>query len=599
MIEQEKITHLSGKLYYKVFLAGANKILENQSLLNSINVFPVPDADTGTNLASTIRSVIDTAQPTDSFQQTANAIALAALNGARGNSGVIFAQFLYGVSLETGESRELSIHDFAEGLKRSVQHIYNAVSEPIEGTMISVIRDWADFIYAQKDSFEDFIHLFLQAFEIAKKSLAETTAMIRSLSLANVVDAGAKGFVLFLEGVMEGLRKKSNPRDIIVHEIKSAQINIESINHDNFQYRYCTETMLKGKNLQRNDIKDLISDLGDSLVIAGSEQMARIHIHTDQPHIFFERLRSLGVLSYQKAEDMRMQQMISKERKYKIALVTDSTSDLPPELIEKYQIHVVPLNLHFGENQYLDKLTIKPEQFFKLIKSSKHFPTTSHPNEAQFTALYSNLIQHYDSVISVHLTQKFSATFHSASTAAKKISSETGKKISVLDSGHVSGSLGLLTLRIADAIEKGADHEQITDNFGKWIQNSRIYVSVKDLKYMVRGGRVSAAKGFMAKALNVKPIVSMDQEGNSLLFDKAFSQKKNMKKVLKHTRNFLDGKKLWNYQILHAEGDETANWFKAEMKKLTGKEALSLLNISPVIGLSAGEGAVAIALIAE
>ena len=149
MLLQEKITVLNGNLFYQLVLSGAKKILDHQGDLNKINVFPVPDADTGTNLASTLRAVIDNAIPHNSFNTTANAIAIAALNGARGNSGVIFAQFLYGLSAESDNRVSHSIDTFAESLKKSVSYIYEAIAEPIEGTMLTVIREWAEFIYSQ------------------------------------------------------------------------------------------------------------------------------------------------------------------------------------------------------------------------------------------------------------------------------------------------------------------------------------------------------------------------------------------------------------------------------------------------------------------
>ncbi len=599
MPETEKITSISGKLYYKVFLAGANKILENQDLLNRINVFPVPDADTGTNLASTVRYIIDQAQPHESFRETSNSIASAALTGARGNSGIIFAQFLYGVSLEAGDDDSLSIESFASVLKRSVNYVYEAIAEPVEGTMLTVIREWAEFIDRQKDNIDDFINLLLKAYEIASQSLSETKEKLQVLKIADVVDAGAKGFVLFLEGVIEGFRKKSSSREIIV---KSTHINkqaIHSVNQEDFNFRYCCESLVKSDNIDHKLMRKRIGDMGDSLVIAGSDKMCRIHMHTDEPHILFERLREFGVTSYQKVDDMVKQNEVASERKYKIALVTDSTSDLPQKIIDKYQIHVVPLNLHFGENQYLDKVTLHTSQFFDLIDREKKFPTTSQPSEQQFQNLYSLLATHYDSVISVHISKKFSGTWQNSKRAAEKISEETGKKISVLDSMHVSGSLGLLTLRIAKAIEKGMDHDEIVKHFPQWRQNTRIYVSVKNLKYMVRGGRVSSSRGFIATLLNVKPIVSMDTEGNSALFDKAFSQKANMKKVLKHISHFLKNKKLLNYIVLHAEGDEMADLYKEKLKQLTGTDPIAIMNISTAIGVSAGKGTAAVALITE
>ncbi len=599
MAGTEKITTISGKLFYRIFLAGANKILENQELLNRINVFPVPDADTGTNLASTVRYIIDQAQPNESFTKTSNAIAVAALSGARGNSGIIFAQFLYGLSLEAGNEDRLSIESFAKVLKNSVRYVYEAIAEPVEGTMLTVIREWADFIYKQKNTIDDFFNLFISAYEIAMKALTETTEKLQVLKITDVVDAGAKGFVLFLEGIIEGFRKKNSAREIIVKATKIDTQAIHALKEDEFNYRYCCESLIKSDNLDQSALKNRIRELGDSLVVAGSKTMARIHIHTDKPHLLFERLREFGITSYQKVDDMLKQNEAASSRKFKIALVTDSTSDLPQEIIEKYQIHVVPLNVHFGQNQYLDKVTLTPGQFFDLIDKEENFPTTSQPSEQQFQNIYSLLATHYDSVIAVHISKQFSGTWQNSKRAAEKISKETGKKISVLDSMHVSGSLGLLTLRIANAIEKGMEHDKIVEQFPQWRQNTRIYVSVRNLKYMVRGGRVSSGRGLIAKILNVKPIVSMDDKGNSTLFDKAFSQRSNMKKVLRHISRFLEDKKLRNYIILHAEGHEMAELYKRKLKEMTGKNPVTIMNISTAIGVSAGKGTAAVALITE
>jgi len=599
MGSEEKITTLNGSLYFQVFISGANKILENQKLLNKINVFPVPDADTGTNLASTLRAVIDNARPSDSYRVTANSIAVAALNGARGNSGVIFAQFLYGMSIEAGEAKHISIDEFVDSIKRSVSYIYSAIADPVEGTMLTVIREWADFIYAQKGIIDDFRKLFKSSYEIALKSLSETTLKLKALALANVVDAGAKGFVLFLEGIIEGFRKTLLHEEIIARYDEIDQSALGNIKHEEFNYRFCTEAMIHGQDIDHKQVKSLISGMGDSLVIAGSEKMVRLHIHTDHPHILFEKLREFGKIHYQKADDMKKQQEAMYSRKWKIALVTDSTSDLSAELMEQYQVHMIPLNVHFGESQYLDKITLQPDQFYDLVNTEKNYPSTSQPNETSFLNVYSHLASHYDSVISVHVSEKFSGTFRNARNAAERISKELGKPISVIDSQNVSGSLGLLTLRIAQAIESGMKHEEIVAQSAEWKKNTKIYVSVKTLKYMIRGGRVSKTKGFVAGLLNILPIISINEEGKSELFDKAFSQKSNMKKVMNHARDFLNGRKVRDYIITHAEDEENASWFVKEMEELTGLKPVSVVSISPVVGVNAGKGTVALAVMAE
>ena len=154
---------IDGRNLYYMFLAGANKIIENQSNLNKINVFPVPDGDTGTNMASTVRSVIDTLEPERSYKNMADSIAESTLLNARGNSGIIFAQFLYGMSCETGEFHTVTLNHFIESIKSSVKYVYKAVSNPVEGTMLTIIRTWAEFIDANKAKFSDFNQLFLKS----------------------------------------------------------------------------------------------------------------------------------------------------------------------------------------------------------------------------------------------------------------------------------------------------------------------------------------------------------------------------------------------------------------------------------------------------
>ena len=599
MAAEEKITLLNGRLFYQIFISGANKILENQKLLNQINVFPVPDSDTGTNLASTFRAVIDNARPDNSFKVTADAIAIAALNGARGNSGVIFAQFLYGVSREVGNDSNLTIEGFANAISRSVDYMYKAVAVPVEGTMLTVIREWAEFIYNSRERIDDFKNLFKHSYDIALTSLADTTKKLKVLSLANVVDAGAKGFVLFLEGLIDGLRKTVLHEEIIASHADIELSGLEHIEHGDFNFRYCSEALIRSSNIDHTALSNTVKNMGDSLVIAGSEKMVRLHIHTDHPHILFEKLREFGNISYQKADDMKKQHEAVYHRKYKIALVTDSTCDLPQEIFEEYQIHMIPLNIHFGETQYLDKITIQPDQFFRLVETDKQFPSTSQPNEVSFANLYSHLASNYDSIIAVHLSGRFSGTLKSSQNAATRISREMGKKISVINSHHVSGSLGLLTFRIAQAIKDGMNHDDIVIMAETWRQKAKIFVSVKSLKNMIRGGRVSKMKGFIGNLLNMKPIVSLDDEGGSVLFDKAFSQKRNMKKVMQHIQNFLGQNTVREYFILHADAPDNADLFLSGMEKLTGKPPLSVINISPVVGLHAGKGTVAIALMAE
>ncbi|QIA06494.1 DAK2 domain-containing protein [Draconibacterium halophilum] len=587
---------VNGKMLYYAFLAGGNRILQHQAEINRINIFPVNDKDTGTNLASTVRWVMDNIKPHKSYKTTVNSIAEEALRGARGNSGVIFAQFLHGLNIETINQPKLTLTEFAESVNKSVPYIYEAIANPVEGTMLTVIREWSEFLYQRKHAIHKFTKVLVESKEVLERSLAETTQKLKVLNKTGFVDAGAKGFVLFLQGIIHFLQHR-NIRMLVENYEPVSLIHSEELDHEHITFRYCTEAIIKNLNTSKNNLQKVLSSNGDSVVVAGSEKMCRIHVHTENPAELFYQLKEYGTISYQKVDDMVRQQETITKRKWNIALVSDSTCDLSQELIDSYQVNLVPLNLNFGENHYLDKVTIQPKQFYDLLETSEHFPKTAQVNEQTFTNLYSHLASHYDAIIAIHLTSQFSGTFESSKKAGQRISNEFGKPVYVIDSKNLSGALGLLVLRAAGLIEEEKEASDIVQIIQNEIDRAKIFVSVKNLKYMIRGGRVSKPKGFMAKALGLNPVISMDENGKSLLFGKTFSQRASLNKIFKHIKKISANKKVWNYIILHAHNPELAAKVENEMRDITGKDPVSTVNISPVIGMNAGIGSVAISIL--
>jgi hypothetical protein len=591
------VNEMDGRRLYYTFIAGARKVIEHQVELNKINVFPVNDGDTGTNLASTIRAVVDSLHPHRSYKITADRIAETTLVNARGNSGIIFAQFLYGMSNETGNFKTITIRQFAESIKNSVRYIYEAVANPVEGTMLTVIKDWANYIYDNRNRITDFNQLFISSSDVLNRSLIETKSKLAVLTKANVVDAGARGFVFFVEGIIDFISNR-NIKDLIQVKSETALFDkIEESIPEKVDFRYCTEALIKNSSIDNKTLLPLLEKYGNSIVIAGSDKMRRLHLHTNNPAGFFNELRITGTVAFQKADDMIRQSEVVYNRKWKIALVTDSTCDLGQDIIDNYQINMLPININFGENHYLDKITIQPEQFYTLLEENKDYPKSSQVNEKSFTNLYSHLAAHYDSIIAIHLSDKLSGTFNSSQKAARAISKEFNKPISVINSKNLSGALGLVVLRTAQAIETGYLHDQVVTMAEKWTDQLRIFVSVKSLKYLVRGGRLSAVRGLIARILNINPIVSIDESGKAIVFDKTFNQKSNMEKVMGYIKKINQEKTIWNYIVLHANNTDAAQWYSERMKSLTNKKPVSVVNISPIIGANAGIGAAAVALL--
>jgi DegV family protein with EDD domain len=594
----ERLSRINGKDLYYSFIAGTQKVLEQQANINKINVFPVPDGDTGTNLATTFRYITENVNPEESIASTAHSIANAALEGSRGNSGIIVAEFLAGFSKKLKNTDFIDVKKFAMILNNAVRQAYESVENPVEGTVLTVLREWSEFINAMKDRFSSFIQLLPESLKIARASLKHTQYTLEILKRNRVVDAGAQGIVCFLEGITEFIQDR-NLKKLLRFKSPAVEEHIEVLDLDDFNYTYCTETILEGSGLKKERIRQAVSGLGNSLVIAGSDLKMRIHVHTNVPAKFFHCLKDFGVLRYQKADNMAWQSRAVHHRKWNIALVTDSDCDLPEDIMKNYQIYFLPISIYFGDNHYLDKVTITPNNFYEMLNEAEQYPTTSQPNVKDFGNLYHFLCSHYDSIISIHLSKELSGTWKSGQTAAVQVSRECGKEISVINSRQLSGSLGLVVYRAALAIEAGYSHQRILADMNKWIKQSEILVSVKNFDSMVRGGRVSPMKGKLANWLNLKPIISLDETGKSILLEKAFSQKGNVQKVIRRIRKAVSGKKIWKYSVLHAHDPDAAQWYAGQLEDQLGTSADFIIDISPVVGLSAGLGALAVSLMYE
>jgi DegV family protein with EDD domain len=582
-----------------MFLSGAQRIYDHQKLLNKINVFPVADADTGTNLASTMRSIMEATIPTDNLKQTAVAMADAALTGARGNSGIIFAQFLYGFSNEISDKETLDIHSFAESMKRAVIYAYEAIANPVEGTILTVIKDWANYLDALKDLIDDFIRLLVEAYKKAVESLADTPNKLEVLARSHVVDAGAKGFVVWLEGIVDSLiHGDSKIHTSIAAPARDEDTQVQ-IPHDVITFRYCTEALIHGKSLDKLGIRETLSSYGDSLVVAGSNKKVRVHLHTDAPAEALSLLQQFGDITFQKVDDMVMEHEILVNRKWDTAILTDSSCDLPEALLDRYQIHVVPLSVHFGASYFLDRITINPSQFYQILERSKVNPSSSQPATKDFQNKYDFLCTHYQQVIGIHISQAMSGTFSNSEIASRDVALRAGKEIRVLNSRSVTAGLGLIVLRIAREFEAGKSYSEVLSCIDSWIKKTEIRVTVPTLKYIIRSGRVSHFKSFIARMLDLKPIISVDKDGKAYLFSKSFTMKGSMEKVVHDISRLLKHNKLWEYAITHADNPAGAEWYQTKMEQLTGKRPVFVDHASPALVANTGPGVVCVSLVLE
>ena len=592
---------ISNKILYNAYRAGAQEVIRHRNQLNSINVFPVADGDTGSNLSSMMHSILNESKLEKDVGNTMRSIADAAIIGARGNSGIIFAQYLSGVSigLENGAGL-INVHHYVEANKTAVDYAYDAVEIPAEGTMLTLIRVWSEALYRFMKKTTDFGELLSFAYGDIEEALAKTQYQLASLKKAAVVDAGAKGFVHFVDGFLRFL--KGDCESEIEHDFDEADleqdllVKVEHHEDVDLDYRYCTEAMLKDIKIPIKDIKKELRFFGDSLIVAGNERRMRVHIHTNQPVDIFEKLRSLGRITFQKVDDMVMQSSLVNERKYKIGLLTDSIADLPQSFIESHQIQVVNLNILHKEDIYIDRITIDNETAIRLLEEGEERATSSQPEMQAVILQLQNLQAYYDEIIVITVSKALSGTYNVFKKAAHTLGVDS-TKITVIDSKQNSAAQGLLVMECAKLIEQGMPYGQIIETMQTMVGKSKILVSVKNLNAMIMSGRLSTKGGKIANIINLKPIVTLDQDGEGGLGGFAFSHEASLKKIRKKLIKVSNTVGLKAYCVVHAKNLEAATAYAKSLEQAIGMPPDYLEDVSSIIAIGAGDGAIAVGYI--
>ena len=334
-----QITYMNGKRLKLALLAGARRLGENVAFLNRINVFPVPDGDTGTNMAGTVQAMAAalSASPGASLAETARTAADSALMGAKGNSGAILAQFFQGLAEELERDVRVSTRSFADAVGKAVTRTYGALSKPREGTLLTVLKDWGHAVRRVSERTDDFLELLKTTLHDARASLERTRDMLPELKKAGVVDAGALGWIHILEGIVHyithgRLREfRDIPPEGFAESFDESHSDSPLYESEPSAFRFCTECLLEGPSLDLAVLRDRLSELGDSVVVAGSDRKAKIHVHTDAPARAFRMLEGFGTVTSQKADDMEIQRRLAAAPP-RCAVLVDSACDLPEEI---------------------------------------------------------------------------------------------------------------------------------------------------------------------------------------------------------------------------------------------------------------------------
>lgn len=307
------VTTIDAQLLSKMFLAGANALEAKKEWINELNVFPVPDGDTGTNMTLTIMSaakdVASMQNPT--MEEVAKAISSGSLRGARGNSGVILSQLFRGFTKVIREKEEIDIPLLAEALKRATETAYKAVMKPKEGTILTVARGMSDkassLVKTNKvTQIDEFIELVIKEGDI---TLENTPELLPVLKQAGVVDSGGQGLMVVLKGAYEALMGKEVFFDMESTSPKAATLTKDQIDTSDIKFGYCTEFIVQLEKefslMNENQFKEYLTGIGDSIVVVSDDDIVKVHVHTNNPGLAIEKALTYGSLTSMKIDNMR------------------------------------------------------------------------------------------------------------------------------------------------------------------------------------------------------------------------------------------------------------------------------------------------------
>ncbi len=276
----------------------------------------------------------------------------------------------------------------------------------------------------------------------------------------------------------------------------------------------------------------------------------------------------------------------------RIAIVTDSTADLPPDTARELGITVIPLTVNFGLQQYQDGVDITSEDFYPMLAASPTLPTSSQPSPAEFQAVYERLLQEHDSIISIHISSGLSGTINAALTTKEMVDGD----IHVVDSKSVSLGIGIIVLEAREMVEQGLGAAEIVARLEPVLKNTEVFFTLDTLEYLHKGGRIGKVAAVMGSLLNIKPIVRV-VDGVYIPVAKVRRQEQALQEMVEQFKALASGREIKRLVVAHGAAEPAATRLASKLKETLGREPDLTMSVGPVIGVHTGPGTVGAAMI--
>jgi len=585
---------LEGSDFAKGILTAIANILKNREKLNSINVFPVPDGDTGSNLSYTLRKAAFTLRESGGLKlcEVVKRFSEVLILEAKGNSGVILSQFFIEFQKAIEGKDVLTGKEFAKALKESAENTYKAIENPVEGTILTVMRDSADAAMASQRKNDDFLHVLEDVYHATLNSLEKTKKAMLRLKGKEVIDSGAFGYFLLIEGLYRYFKEGHYEMPQI--DFDNEQKKSDYIKQERIKERYCTEAVVEGEGLSQKKLKILLAALGSSLIVMGAGKMFHVHVHTNWPERVFDVLKKEGHIIKKKIDDMMLMNKMAQKKE--VGIVVDSASDIPLELADEKEIYIVPLSVFIDGMPYKEGIDIKREELNRMILEGKHDIKTSQPSPNDFKEAIERAFETYKNVLVITLSSTLSGTFKSAQMA-QKLFSEKSANIFVFDSRMASLGETILALRAREKAEEGLSLREIVSYLNKLVSYSKYLLLVGNLKSLIKRGKIGKLSGIMGTYFNIKPILTFDEHGALYAEDKIMGLSKAFEKMTAILEKTLKHSWTYDFGITHFDFEEGMNKLEDIIMSRFSAHMILKAWASPVIGTYTGSHSVGVVAI--
>ena len=569
----------------KMLLFSSERIERDKEQINKINVFPVPDQDTGSNLSATLKGIKENIADKDfnSISDLSDSVLDGALTAAQGNTGIIYTGFLAGFFPCIAEDDLLTAEKMGIAFEKGYERAKDSIQNPKEGTMLDVIKAFALAIKEKSKEEKDIIENFYYAIEKANEALIDTPNKMEVLKKAGVVDAGGLGFLMILETYLDTLKEQEDP--FIIRKEEQKQVYRPKRFIQILSNRYEVVALLDDGYYEEKQVRERLDKMGNCLDIIKIGNRTKIHIHTDDPYEVRDIIKRMGNIESLRIEDMTKEVTGQKSvENVSIGIVTDERAGLNSKIIGHYDIEVIPLRIIWEEGE-----SVAGENICQRIKEAKEKGIKSCPkiepiSPEFFMESYKSQLQKFDDVICITSSSLLSDNYSSAIKGKELLSKEEKEHIYIIDSKNISAGQSVLILEAIEMIAEQRKINEIVRKVENLVLKINLYCLVEKNDWWnkeKKTGWFKKKKWYSLGEMKKGKIFQAETLKNSNFSEFAF------KRIEKYSKkDILDGKRI-RAVIAHGDNMEEAEKLKKLLKTIK-KTDISFINITdPVTSINA------------